>query len=62
MAAHDGHDSSEGITLDYLSFRWRREMGYTHQTFRETDLRVVKRDLEYLSIERTVERAKASQE
>lgn len=58
-AAYDGRDSSQTSTFAYMSYRWRKEMHATPEDFRKTPIDVILRDLEYISIERTIERSKS---
>ncbi|EON33741.1 hypothetical protein GTC6_05222 [Gordonia terrae C-6] len=60
-AAYDGHESQHAPTLAYMSYRWRKEMHATPEDFRKTPIDVVRRDLEYIAIERTIERSKSQQ-
>lgn len=58
-AAYDGKDSQQTPTLDYLLYRWRREMRVSYQEMASTPFDVLMRDMEYISIERTIERSKS---
>lgn len=59
-AAFDGKDSQHTPSLDYLLYRWRREMNVSYQDMMQTPIDIVLKDIEYISIERVVERSKSN--
>lgn len=59
-AGYDGEESKQQATFNYLSYRWRREMSASYQQFRATPLSVIRRDMEYINLERKIEKAKSA--
>ncbi len=57
-AAYDGVDTDVQPSWRYLLHLWRKEMRVSYQAMRETPIDVIKADLEYISIARTIRAAK----
>lgn len=57
-AAYDGHESSQQPPFDYVLYRWRKEMNVSWQDAVSTPIEVVVRDLEFINLERKIEKAK----
>lgn len=57
-AAYDGRESRYAPSLDYAIYRWRKEMGVGYHEAMQTPLDIIYTDLEYIGLERSIERAK----
>lgn len=57
-AAYDGHESSLQPPFEYILYRWRKEMSVSWQDAEATPVDVVVRDMEFINLERKIEKEK----